>query len=87
MNDVERKQLSLGDIKVSLQQQESTSFSKWWHSFWTVPGVAILIGVIAGLWRRLLRMSAPPGDHKFQIELKPVCEPKSASVPFTFNKA
>ena len=91
MNNVERKQLSLGDIKVFLQQQESTSFLKWWHSFWTVPRVAVLTGVIAGLWRRLRHMPAPPSEDKFQIELRPVSELKSAActstAPFTFDKA
>ena len=55
-------------------------------AFGRCPGLAILAGVTGGPWRRLRRTPAPPGDDKFQV-LKPACEPKSASAPFTFSTA
>ena len=52
-----------------------------------VTELSNLASVTRGLWHHLRCMPAHRGEDKFQIELKPVCEPKSASAPFTFNTA
>ena len=77
MDDVERKQLTFSDIEASMLKNGPTLFSKRWHGFWAVPGLAILAGVAVGLWRRLRRTLAPPGEDKIEIDIRPVCESKS----------
>ena len=89
MDDVERKQLTFSDIEASMLKNGPTLFSKRWHGFGAVPGLAILAGVAVGLWHRLRRTLAPPGEDKIEIDIRPVCESKPAARPtdpFTFSK-
>ena len=90
MGDVERKELKIGDLGAPTQNGLLTVGNRFWHGFWTVPILAIGVGVGVVLWRRLRRAPAPSGGKNVEIELKPVArtgirtEPSEA--PFDFGE-
>ena len=89
LGDVDRKQFTLGDMQTLPRRGRSTVSDQVWHSFWTIPVLAVGAGVAVLLWRRLHRPPTARSDQNFEIELKPVTHStppdKASTAPFDFG--
>ena len=89
LDPVARKQFRLQDIQTLTEQTTLPDSSKFWHSFWTVPVLAIVSGFIIGLWRRFRQLPTSPATQGPEMELTPVTPAESLAragpAPFTFS--
>ena len=91
LGDVDRKQFTIGDMQTLPRRGRSAPSDPVWHSFWTIPVLAVGAGVAVLLWRRLHRSPTTLSDQNLEIELKPVTHAappeKASTAPFDFGNA